>query len=82
MVVNFISFQYTIELYPFESRVFKCTNSGFNSDNLTRNPKAFMTHPVTIASNHRSGPVPVPSTIVKPHLRRLDPAPEFSFCSV
>ena len=74
--------QYTIELYPFESRLFKCTNSGFNNDSVSRNPKAFMTHPVTIASKHRPGPVPVPSTIVKPHFRRIDPAPDFSFCSV
>lgn len=78
----FFSPQYTIEIYPFDSRVFKCTNSGFNTDGVTRNPKAFMTYPVTIASKLRQGPVPVPSTILKPHLRRIDPAPEFSFCAI
>ena len=41
-----------------------------------------MTHPVTIASKQRPGPTPVPCTVVKPHFRRIDPAPEFVFCAV
>jgi len=75
---------YTIELYPFESSTFKCTNSGFNTDNVMRNPKAFMTHPVTIVSKHREGQVPVPATILKPQSRKgvEFPPPEFSFCAV
>lgn len=73
--------QYTIELYPFEFRVFKCTNSGFNTDSVMKKHKAFLTHPVIIASRHRQGPAPVPATVLRPHPRKKMefPPPEFSF---
>lgn len=75
---------YTIELYPFESSVFKCTNSGFaNTDSLMRTPKAFLSHPVSIATQHLQGQVPVPATKLKSQCRKRRGfrPPEFTFCA-
>ncbi|KAF8806268.1 hypothetical protein BYT27DRAFT_7339440 [Phlegmacium glaucopus] len=76
---------YTVELYPFESSVFKYTNSGLaNTDNNMRKPKALISHPVIIATQHRQDQVPVTVTKLKPYpLKRIEfPPPDFSFCAL
>ena len=43
-----------------------------------------MTHPVSIATQHRQGQAPIPVTILKPHCRKNKehPAPDFLFYTV
>ncbi|KAF8969354.1 hypothetical protein BDZ97DRAFT_238363 [Flammula alnicola] len=59
---------YAVELLPFETPVFQLSGSSSTSicDGDGDVPQALLSHPVTIATLHGEGPVPVPFTKPKP----------------